>query len=482
MTTPAPERVDNPPPFKAKLGSYGRAPWHRDDDPVSGWEPEFRALAAALDRNRADGEWGIAFAHLRAGARRNLALCRAEQYRDFLEVLDDVHAGDFTAEERDVFLSSFRNRMATSETDQVPRIIDVTLRRLPVADKQRHEDPTRRKELMDPPTRAETLAALRVLRGIWIHAPASCAAAGDAGATEALTRCLAVGVPPPPRDSPADLLARALEQWKREGGWKTSPEAAEAAEGEGESGGGASARGAAPPVKIAFPEGRGEDGESPRVMSIGWEVDDPESAFGQPEEDEIRCEVLEALLALLSGDERCREAFVEGGGVQTAAGYLVPWLAEGGGEEAPSELVQRCIVFLGVLVRHVLPKSESGSRPGASEDARDGQSLAEQAEATLEATIGAEATREILLAAEELDPANAAGDADAAPGEGWSEEEEEEEEDEGEGEGVVDGDALLAGSMRALKMSGVELSEEMSEMLEEARAATGAGTGEGGDR
>ena len=368
MTTPAPERVDNPPPFKAKLGSYGRAPWHRDDDPVSGWEPEFRALAAALDYNRADGEWGIAFAHLRAGARRNLALCRAEQYRDFLEVLDDIHAGDFTAEERDVFLSSFRNRMATSETDQVPRIIDVTLRRLPVADKQRHGDPTRRKELMDPPTRAETLAALRLLRGVWIHAPASCAAAGDAGATEALTRCLAVGVPPSPRDSPADLLARALEQWKREGGWKASTEAAEAAEGEVEGGG--SARGAAPPVKIAFPEGRGEDGESPRVMSIGWEVDDPESAFGQPEEDEIRSEVLEALLALLSGDERCREAFVEGGGVQTAASYLVPWLAEGGGEEAPSELVQRCIVFLGVLVRHVLPKSESRWTPGARGRAR----------------------------------------------------------------------------------------------------------------
>ena len=478
MTTPAPERVDNPPPFKAKLGSYGRAPWHRDDDPVSGWEPEFRALAAALDYNRADGEWGIAFAHLRAGARRNLALCRAEQYRDFLEVLDDIHAGDFTAEERDVFLSSFRNRMATSETDQVPRIIDVTLRRLPVADKQRHGDPTRRKELMDPPTRAETLAALRLLRGVWIHAPASCAAAGDAGATEALTRCLAVGVPPSPRDSPADLLARALEQWKREGGWKASPEAAEAAEGEVEGGG--SARGAAPPVKIAFPEGRGEDGESPRVMSIGWEVDDPEVAFGQPEEDEILSEVLEALLALLSGDERCREAFVEGGGVQTAASYLVPWLAEGGGEEAPSELVQRCIVFLGVLVRHVLPKSESRWTPGAREDARDGRSLAEEAEATLEATIGAEATREILLAAEELDPANAAGDVDVAPEEGWSEGEEEEEDDEVEG--VADGEALLAGSMRALKVSGVELSEEMRETMEEARAATGPRTGEEGDR
>ena len=134
--------------------------------------------------------------------------------------------------------------------------------------------------------------------------------------------------------------------------------------------------------------------------------------------------------ALLSGDERCREAFVEGGGVQTAASYLVPWLAEGGGEEAPSELVQRCIVFLGVLVRHVLPESESRWTPGRSEDARDGRSLAEEAEATLEATIGAEATREILLAAEELDPANAAGDVDVAPEEGWSEGEEEEEDDE----------------------------------------------------
>ena len=116
----------------------------------------------------------------------------------------------------------------------------------------------------------------------------------------------------------------------------------------------------------------------------------------------------------------------------------------------------------------------------AREDARDGRSLAEEAEATLEATIGAEATREILLAAEELDPANAAGDVDVAPEEGWSEGEEEEDDDEGEG--VADGEALLAGSMRALKVSGVELSEEMRETMEEARAATGLRTGEEGDR
>jgi hypothetical protein len=54
-----PERVDTPPPFRPKLGGRGRAPWHGGND-VHTWEPEFRALAAALDRNRAAGEWGLA--------------------------------------------------------------------------------------------------------------------------------------------------------------------------------------------------------------------------------------------------------------------------------------------------------------------------------------------------------------------------------------------------------------------------------------
>ena len=58
------------------------------------WEPEFQALVAALDRNRAAGEWGIAFTNLRAAARRDLAMCRAEEYRDFVEVLDDLVEGD----------------------------------------------------------------------------------------------------------------------------------------------------------------------------------------------------------------------------------------------------------------------------------------------------------------------------------------------------------------------------------------------------
>ena len=186
-----PERVDNPPPFLPKLRGRHRAPWHGGGD-VHTWEPEFRALAAALDRNRAAGEWGLAFRHLRAAARRNLAFCRAEQYNDFLTVLDELSAGGggggsggggqddadddhMSHEEREMLIDIFREKMATTETDHVARILDVTLRRRPVADKQRHHDPTRRRddEMMDPPTRAEVLAALRLLRGVWIYAPGS---------------------------------------------------------------------------------------------------------------------------------------------------------------------------------------------------------------------------------------------------------------------------------------------------------------------
>ena len=254
---------------------------------------------------------------------------------------------------------------------------------------------------------------------------------GDAGATEALTvsrgRRAAVSSTAP------RIGARGA--WKREGGWRLPR--VPSSEGRG----GRSRRAA-----CALPEGRRRRRVAPGDVHR-VEVDDPESAFGLPEEVEIRSEVLEALLALLSGVERCREAFVEGGGVQTAASYLVPWLAEGGGEEAPSELVQRCIVFLGVLVRHVLPKSESRWTPGAREDARDGRSLAEEAEATLEATIGAEATRGDSSRRGGVDPANAAGDVDVAPEEGWSEGEEEEEDDEGEG--VADGEASRRVDARA---------------------------------
>jgi len=94
------------------------------------------------------------------------------------------------------------------------------------------------------------------------------------------------------------------------------------------------------------------------------------------------------------------------GGVGTVAGYLVPWLAEGGGEDTPGEVVQRCIVFLGVLVQHVLPGGLPGSHPGGPGGGGGeqlGRALAAEAEATLEETIGVEATREILIAAEELD-------------------------------------------------------------------------------
>jgi hypothetical protein len=130
-------------------------------------------------------------------------------------------------------------------------------------------------------------------------------------------------------------------------------------------------------------------------VSIGWDVEDPEAVFGQPSLDVVRCEILEALLSLMARDEPSQSAFVKRGGVRVVAGYLVPWLAEER-DEAPGELVQRCIVFLGVLIRHVLPTT------GTDADAESGQGLAARAEATLEATIGAETTAEILEAAAHL--------------------------------------------------------------------------------
>ena len=437
-----PSAADNPPPFKPALAGVSEAPWHAYGD-VAAWEPEFRALASALDRGRALGEWNLAFAHLRAGARRALARCRAEQYARFAELLERLAAdetrrdetGDETGDEtRALRLSTLREKLATTETDHAARILRVTFGRRAVAEKQlrRRRDGTRGEEsarrgadaggdafldenedddasllagesdMADPPTRAEMLAATRVLRGCWVHAPASCAAAGAAGAADALTRALEpVGAPPPPpRDSPSDLLQRALEQWRLDRGdgvdSRRAPRVSRADVSDEYS---------PPPLKVAFPEGRGEDGEAPAAVSIGWDVDDPETAFGQPSPDAVRCEILEALLSLMARDESSRAAFLARGGVQTAAGYLVPWLAEER-DEPPGELVQRCIVFLGVLIRHVLPTPR---------DDRDGAlSLAARAEATLEATIGAETTAEILEAAEDLhdvgDEGEASGD------------------------------------------------------------------------
>jgi hypothetical protein len=391
--------------------------------------------------------------------------------------------------------------MATTETDHVGRIIDVTLRRRPAADKQRHGDPTRRDELLDPPTRAEVLAALRLLRGVWIYAPSSCTAAGTAGAVEALLRCLVAGVPPPPRDSPADLVARALEQWQREGGGSGGGGSSGSGGSSGGSGGGggsgdgsgggsggsgggggggagegatgegggdsqtqdrASEKKKGPPVMIAFPEGRGEEGEAPRAMTIGWKVDDPTTAFGQPSEDEVRCEALEALLTLLAEDRECQRDFMRRGGVSTVAAFLVPWLAEGGGEDTPGEVVQRCIVFLGVLIQHILPSGGGGGQLG--------KALAAEAEATLEETIGVEATKEILIAAEELDdtpPGNPLlddsdddGGSFGSPGGGG-----------GGGGGARTekterevGEELLAGSLEAMRVSGVDMSQ-MNDVL-----------------
>ena len=212
-----PSAADNPPPFKPALAGVSEAPWHAYGD-VAAWEPEFRALASALDRGRALGEWNLAFAHLRAGARRALARCRAEQYARFAELLERLAAdetrrdetGDETGDEtRALRLSTLREKLATTETDHAARILRVTFGRRAVAEKQlrRRRDGTRGEEsarrgadaggdafldenedddasllagesdMADPPTRAEMLAATRVLRGCWVHAPASCAAA-----------------------------------------------------------------------------------------------------------------------------------------------------------------------------------------------------------------------------------------------------------------------------------------------------------------
>ena len=450
-----PSALDNPPPFEPALAGHKTAPWHAYGD-VAKWEPEFRALASALDRGRALGEWNLAFAHLRAGARRALACCRAEQYAHFAELLEQLAAdepnpsvtltraephssdapgvgGVSSDDTRALRLSTLREKLATSETDHAARILRVTFGRRAVAEKQLRSGLRDRRfsleassananddelnedvfsssltgeihgesDMADPPTLAEMLAATRVLRGIWVHAPASCAAAGAAGAADALTRALepAGAPPPPPPDSPSDLLQRALEQWRLDQGLE--------ADDEKRSGRGSRpsddiadtafvSSSSPPPLKVAFPEGKGEDGSTnASLVSIGWDVEDPEAVFGQPSLDVVRCEILEALLSLMARDEPSQSAFVKRGGVRVVAGYLVPWLAEER-DEAPGELVQRCIVFLGVLIRHVLPTT------GTDADAESGQGLAARAEATLEATIGAETTAEILEAAAHL--------------------------------------------------------------------------------
>ena len=224
-----PSAADNPPPFEPALAGHGAAPWHAYGD-VAAWEPEFRALASALDRGRALGEWNLAFAHLRAGARRALACCRAEQYAHFAELLEQLAAdepnpsptltqaepnptpsdapgvgGVPSDETRALRLSTLREKLETSETDHAARILRVTFGRRAVAEKQlrnglrdrerleassnandddSNEDDeaslTERhgeSDMADPPTLAEMLAATRVLRGFWVHAPASCAAA-----------------------------------------------------------------------------------------------------------------------------------------------------------------------------------------------------------------------------------------------------------------------------------------------------------------
>lgn len=393
------EEIDNPPPVSIRPRGHLSAPWHGgDDDPVSGWEPSLQALAAALDRTHCNEQWKLAFAHLRAAPRRNLAFVRASCYSKFVEVLDDLTDVElFEQEERDLLVDVFRQRMAAHETDHVPMILDVTFRSKPVADKQRNREAGKESELMDPPTRAEMFQALRLLRGLWLHSPRSCEAAGKAGAVEALLHSFIKGVPDPTEDTVAWQMARALEDWKRQ---------VEQAEIDGtleDIKKKAKEKKPGPPFRISCPGGFDEHGRPVgNELLFEFDFDDPEVEYGQPDEDEVRLETLEALLALLSGpDQECRRQFMKLGGVASVAEFLVPWLSENGGEDEPSELVQRCIVFVGVLIRHALP----GDGDKTDRDDKDeGKQMAEQAEATLREIIGPDATEEILAAAEELYP------------------------------------------------------------------------------
>jgi hypothetical protein len=78
-------------------------------------------------------------------------------------VLDDLSRGDHTAESRDLLLDVFREKMATTEGDHVGRILDVTLRRRPAADKQRHSGGLGSAPVLPsshPPARAKTCETL----------------------------------------------------------------------------------------------------------------------------------------------------------------------------------------------------------------------------------------------------------------------------------------------------------------------------------
>ena len=96
-----------------------------------------------------------------------------------------------------------------------------------------------------------------------------------------------------------------------------------------------------PPFRISCPGGFDEHGRPVgNELLFEFDFDDPEVEYGQPDEDEVRLETLEALLALLSGpDQECRRQFMKLGGVASVAEFLVPWLSENGGED---ELVKGC--------------------------------------------------------------------------------------------------------------------------------------------
>ena len=245
--------------------------------------------------------------------------------------------------------------------------------------------------MADPPTAAEMLAATRVLRGCWVHAPASCAAAGAAGAADALTRALefAGAPPPPPRDSPSDLLQRALEQWHLD---RESLDDDSKRNADGLS---ASDR-HAPPLKVAFPggarftgrrrrprggvhrvgRGRSRDRVRPAVAGFGAMRD-----FGSA--------------VVPHGARRRVLRRVRGAGGRARRGGVPAPVARRGQRRGAGRA--------GAAV-HRLPGRAHPARPAGAprRGPPGGPGLAARAEATLEATIGAETTAEILEAAEDL--------------------------------------------------------------------------------
>ena len=124
--------------------------------------------------------------------------------------------------------------------------------------------------------------ALRLLRGLWLHSPRSCEAAGKAGAVEALLQSFIKGIPDPTENTVAWQMARALEDWKRQ---------VEQAEIDGtleDMKKKAKEKKPGPPFRISCPGGFDEHGRPVgNELLFEFDFDDPEVEYGQPDEDEV---------------------------------------------------------------------------------------------------------------------------------------------------------------------------------------------------